>query len=70
VYVIFDEPVTLSMMRVWNYSKTPPRGVRDIAVCIFCLLSVCYNSLAVVSSVLPALITEASALKGEVLEPQ
>ena len=34
MYVIFDEPVELSMVRIWNYRKTPGRGVRDIAVCI------------------------------------
>jgi len=39
VYVIFDEPVELSMLRIWNYSKTPSRGVRDVAVCIFDVIS-------------------------------
>ena len=33
VYVLFDEPVQLSAVRIWNYTKTASRGVRDIAVC-------------------------------------
>jgi len=36
--MIFDEPVELSLIRIWNYGKTPSRGVRDIAVCIWLIL--------------------------------
>lgn len=32
VYIIFNEPWSVSQIRLWNYSKTPSRGVRDIAV--------------------------------------
>lgn len=32
VYVVFDEPRTVSEILVWNYGKTPSRGTKDIAV--------------------------------------
>jgi protein JBTS26 len=32
VYVAFDTPIVLSLIKFWNYSKTPERGAKDMDI--------------------------------------
>lgn len=38
VEIVFDEPTRISCARLWNYSRTPSRGVRDIEIYVDDLL--------------------------------
>lgn len=34
MFIMFEEPVTLSLLKLWNYTKSPGRGVREFQLCI------------------------------------
>ena len=56
IFIIFEEPVSISCIKLWNYSKTPDRGVKEFEVPVL-LNSLIYNIYVDISIIRRALIS-------------
>uniref|UniRef100_H2YAI6 KATNIP domain-containing protein n=1 Tax=Ciona savignyi TaxID=51511 RepID=H2YAI6_CIOSA len=60
IYVVFDFPVTISMIKIWNYAKTTSRGVKTVAILV--------DDLLIYNGFLPPVRPKSSQVKPHVIQ--